>query len=76
VHAAKHALYHARGMTRARRLRPQEVRTAVAAEDFARAASAKRSGAAAAAAIDVALPRLLSELRELYTKNMDLFMRM
>ncbi len=48
----------------------------MAAEDFARAASAKRSGAAAAVAIDVALPRLLSELRELYTKNMDLFMRM
>jgi hypothetical protein len=54
----------------------QEVQTAVDAQDFAGAAAAVRDGATAAASLDGALPSLLSELRQLYTKNMSLFMRM
>jgi hypothetical protein len=55
---------------------PQDVQTAVDAQDFAGAAAAVRDGATAAASLDGALPSLLSELRQLYTKNMSLFMRM
>ena len=46
------------------------------AQDFATAAAAQRRGADDAAALDAALPALLAELRTLYTRNTDLFMRM
>jgi hypothetical protein len=60
----------------AARARAQAVQAAVEVQDFAGAAAAKQGGAAAAAALDAELPALLSELRQLYTKSMDLFMRM
>jgi hypothetical protein len=52
------------------------VQTAVDAQDFPGAAAAKQDGPAAVSALDAQLPSLLSELRQLYTQSMDLFMRM
>ena len=76
MHTSIHTTWQAADSARIGRTRAQAVQTAVDAQDFPGAAAAKQDGVAAVSALDAQLPSLLSELRQLYTQSMDLFMRM